>query len=147
MWLALFISVYSYFALGFDDDPDSCIANENVDENHKLEKSELKHLKSYDDVGADMRFGFRWLLVLVLLELLGFFAIRYYFVMEERKWKVRMFLQRPVLLAQAVAWVYLFVVRFKETGSICSGAYLEDQDSDRGYLLEMGLFIKFMFLI
>ena len=44
-------------------------------------------------------------------------------------------------------WVYLFVVRFKETGNICSGDYLEENESDKGYTTDMGLFIKFMLII
>ena len=37
MWLGIFIATYSYFALGFDDDPDSCYANDLIDKKHRLE--------------------------------------------------------------------------------------------------------------
>ena len=37
MWLGIFTATYSYFAFGFDDDPDSCYANESIDKIHRLE--------------------------------------------------------------------------------------------------------------
>ena len=98
MWLALFIVGYSYFALGFDDDPDSCLADESVDEEHRIEGS-TKMSSSVADVSADMRFGFRWLLILVLLELCGVLANRFYFVLKERRRIVILYWQRPILLS------------------------------------------------
>ena len=39
------------------------------------------------------------------------------------------------------------MIRFKETGKICCGDYLNDKESSAGYLTDMGLFIKFMFIL
>ena len=39
------------------------------------------------------------------------------------------------------------MIRFKVNGKICCGDYLNDKESSTGYLTDMGLFIKFMFIL
>ena len=46
-------------------------------------------------------------------------------------------------------WIYLFLQRFTFAGAVCAGTYLTDEDYEKdpdvenGYVVTMGLFIKF----
>ena len=56
----------------------------------------------------------------------------------------------PGLLTILVMWIYLFLKRFTFAGAVCAGTYLQDEDYDkdsdveRYYVVDMGLFIKFI---
>ena len=153
IWLCLFAALYGYFAFGFDSDPESCYANSTLDPKHRLQKPPGNTW--YDDPGWSLRFGFGWLFFLIVLEAAGSVANRIYYKMKEEKekeywfswkedadWYITWFLMRPLLISQVVAWVYLFIIRFKETGKICSGDYLGDEESTEGYLNDKGQFLE-----
>ena len=56
----------------------------------------------------------------------------------------------PALLTVLVMWIYLFLKRFTFAGAVCAGTYLQDEDYDKDpdvekyYVVDMGLFIKFV---
>ena len=41
------------------------------------------------------------------------------------------------------AWIFLFYVRLQHSGKVCSGDFLEANDSRDGFLIEQGRFVKF----
>ena len=83
IWLFCFTILYGRFALGFDSDPDSCLADPDIDDKHRLSKPPKDSW--YDDVGENMRFGFRWLFLLMLLEICGTIANKIYFKIKQER--------------------------------------------------------------
>lgn len=41
------------------------------------------------------------------------------------------------------SWIFAFYVRTQHSGKVCSGDFLDVNDSREGYLIEQGRFIKF----
>ena len=74
----------------------------------------------------------------------------YYMKELNSAFHVMQFIMVPGALTVLVMWIYLFVKRFTFAGAVCSGAYLQDADYDenpdveKNYVVDMGLFIKFI---
>ena len=64
-----------------------------------------------------------------------------------------MFAAVPGMILALVCWIFLFFQRFSFPGQVCSGVYLADDDYDKDpkieakYTVDMGLFIKFTFIL
>ena len=44
-----------------------------------------------------------------------------------------------------MVWIILIIVRFSHPGKVCSGDYLLENESNDGYLVEQGRFVKIVF--
>ena len=145
--------IFSYFAFNFDDGAATCLANDSEGEKGSghyvpLDKEPI-HGK-YAEVSETMRTGFMRFSVLALI-MLGVNSSFSLFDMERKDFAS---LQRmagiPVSICWLILWISMFITRYSTAGEICSGMYIESADYEKDpnveakYVIEMGLFIKFI---
>ena len=147
--IAGFVFIFAYFAFNLDDGPNSCLAftTEKEDNEHALD-GKPQH-GSYTDVGATMRGWFGSLAI--LFSFLGSFYLVIVLGGDVKRYSsIIMGISNPIGFLHLVCWIFLFICRYSFAGEVCSGAYLtaedyeKDEDIERKYLIDMGLFIQFV---
>ena len=114
-------SIYGYFALGFDSDPDVCVASDNKDVKVASSASDGT------DVGTRFRHCFEWLFYLSVLMMTISLTIACCKSAGLRKafGVIGMLAQWALTIIVLV----LLISRFRHSGRVCSGDFLGDNDS------------------
>ena len=144
MNLVGFLFVYGYFAFGFADDSATCLASSDSDK--RIDEDSVDSRKG-QDMSWNFRFGFGQLFLVTLVQAVGFSLNHMYIDDDERRRPFMIYIVIPSVIWGFVCWGYLFVNRLDHRGKVCCGDFLEDGQSEEGYLIETGLFIQFIALL
>ena len=121
--------VLGYFALRFDSDPEVCYATDENDFKFKKGNDEER----YVDVGEEFRLffeiGFFGYLAQVALGLLTYASL------EKVIRQVVFFVLTLLSYAIFMAWIWGFYCRMSHSGCVCSGDFLEGNESTQGFLI------------
>ena len=139
--LVLTLSIYGYFAFGIADDGTSCMGPEDENLTHRLTDEPNKG--DYEEVGDGFRFGFALLFFNTLLQALILFAIHFWNLLEQLQSLV--YVVMATILWSFITWLNLWMFRRTHEGMVCSGEFLEDNESQDGYLVETGRFLYFTY--
>ena len=134
----MWASVYGIFALRFDSDPETCLADDSKD-------IRMQSVSTGTDVGDRFRTCFEWLFYLSLTLMTISLTITCCKNETLRKCLATLGVISHWGLTGLV--LFLFISRFRHSGKVCSGDFLGDNDSTDGYLIQQGLFIKVMFFL
>mmetsp|Transcript_39540 Transcript_39540/g.51788 ORF Transcript_39540/g.51788 Transcript_39540/m.51788 type:complete len:192 (+) Transcript_39540:26-601(+) len=131
--------VFGYFALRFDSDPETCEASD-INDFRWGRASNFQREERFIDVG----FRFRLTLTIAfasyaMMTVLGSLS---YVITSDTIRKLLFFVLALVNYAVFFAWIFAFYVRVQHSGKVCSGDYLDSNDSREGFLIEQGRFIK-----
>ena len=147
--IAGFMFIFFYFAYNLDDGAEGCIAftTESEANEHVLD-GKPQH-GGYTDVGTTMRGWFGALTVIAGFILALWAGI---WLSDSPKAFIDTItgLGNPIGFMHLICWVFLFISRYSFAGEVCSGMYLtaedydKDSDIERKYLIDMGMFIKFV---
>ena len=130
-------TIYGYFALRFDSDPETCIADDR--------DVRATGASTGTDVGDRFRTCFEWLFYLSLTLMTISLSMACC-----KSDSIRKCLGTVGIVAQ---WgltglvLFLFISRLRHSGQVCSGDFLGEHDSTDGYLIQQGLFIKVVFFL
>ena len=124
--------VFGYFALGLDNDPQSCEASDEND--YRFGVGGLKKEERFIDVGFRLRLTFQVAFFSYLtMTMIGSIVN---FVTSDVMRKLMFLILALMNYGVVFAWIYAFYVRMQHSGKVCCGDYLQDTDSREGYLIE-----------
>ena len=127
----MWTTIYGYFALRFDSDPEVCIATDSAD--LRVANADTGDENAVD-VGARFRTCFDILFYLSLTMLTISLVISIIQAQAVRKFLAVLGFITQFSLPFCV--LFLFVSRFRHSGKVCSGDYLGENDSTEGYLIQ-----------
>ena len=125
----VFTVLFGYYALGFDEDADSCqfARNKSYSEFRVpiLESKKDKYIQVHERFNLFFEGGFYIFLVQTILYTIGFFV--------ENRRVLRRFVRilRGCQIAMLVLWLFAFICRFTPSGSYCSGDDAPDNQRHR----------------
>ena len=140
--------IYSYFTYNFDEGAETCLASDadSPKDYHQLDKAP-SHGK-FEEVGSVWRMAFFRLHVVSII-LTGVWS-SVFFLERKDFTSLLQWTTVPLGIFWLIQWILLFFSRYSMAGEICAGMYLtsedyeKDQNIEAKYLVEMGLFIKFI---
>ena len=127
---AVWTAIYGWFALRFDDDPETCFASPTSDQRIRNSNSATEN---DTDVGQRFRICFMVLFYTSLCCLVVSLVIS--LIRSQSLQKCMSILAAIAQYALTFCVLFLFVTRFRHTGRVCSGDFLKDTDSTEGYLI------------
>ena len=127
---------FGYAALGYASDPRSCIASDEVQRRIVVKDGNIDYLLSmpqYTDVGVHLRTAFE---VGFCASATMFIAAFFHLAIKKK------FIRLPARLIAVLAYFVMFgsliaalVIRYKKTGKVCAGDYLNEDEPTDGYLI------------
>ena len=84
------------------------------------------------------------LFFLTIIQAAGLLLNHIYIEDDNKPLMALYFLILPSLAWYLFVWLYVFIERFSHPGKVCSGDFLDVTDSEKGYLIDTGLFIIFI---
>ena len=122
--------VLGYFALRFDNDPEVCMATDENDIKFKKGNIEDKYI----DVGEE----FRWFFEIAFFGYVAHIALGMFTYLKLDRIIRHAVFFIITLLSYAIfmAWIWGFYCRMSHSGRVCSGDFLDDNESDKGFLIE-----------
>ena len=128
---------FGYAALGYTSDPESCIASDEVQRRIAVKDGNRDYLLSmpqYTDVGVSLRTAFE----------IGFYASTIMFTAALIHMVIKTkYIRLPARLVAVLSYFTMFgcliaalVIRYKNTGKVCAGDFLNEDEPTDGYLIE-----------
>lgn len=123
--------VFGFFALRLDSDPEDCEASDENDYRFGLAK--LQREERFVNVGLRFRltFGIAFLSY-ATMTILGSLT---YVVEADMPRKLMFLVLALVNYAVVFAWIFAFYTRMQHSGKVCSGDFLNENESTKGYLI------------
>ena len=90
---------------------------------------------------------FYQLFFLTIIHAAGLLYNHIHILDDNRRVTALYFFVFPSFAWYLIVWLFMFIERFSHPGKVCSGDYLEDMDSEKGYLIDTGLFVMFIWRI
>ena len=140
-------TMYGYFALNFDGDPNDCYANGESDDRVDQDEASRKSMLSTVNVGGTFSVLFKVLFFMTLVEVcisLFAYSISVHHTKAQAKpvFKFAVFTYAMASLIEVFIWIYLFILRFSHEGQVCSGDFLPRSKPQTGYVTAHGRCIK-----
>ena len=128
---------FGYAALGYTNDPRSCIASDEVQRRIVVTDGNRDYLLSmpqYTDVGESLRAAFE---VGFVASTIMFIAALIHIIVKTK------YIRVPARLVAVICYFTMFgclitalVIRYSKTGKVCAGDYLNEDEPSKGYLIE-----------
>ena len=114
-------TLYGYFALNFDGDPNDCYANADSDDRIDQDTAGRGAMTETTNVGGHFSLTFKLLFFMTLAEVcISLFAysisIQHTKAQSKPVFKFAVFVYAMASLIEVIIWIYLFILRFSHEG-------------------------------